>query len=221
MGAKPQARPESRGEVELLTQELALARKTKASNKVIRLLTRQLEKATEEEERLLHQLAHENAQKLAVLAARFMGNGANAKDIAQEAFLSLRRHLKMRPLSEAKSLIESPVELERLMARITACRAYDFFRKMSRLQETAMDDVADIDLGEAPTLDPATALEVSRLQRAYEDLPPAQRIAHVLHHYYGFTDTEFEDHFDWSKTNSRTLVSRATRALKRAMEVNE
>jgi len=63
------------------------------------------------------------------------------------------------------------------------------------------------------------AVDIERLERAYATLPPAQRIAHVLHHYYGFTDADFEATLGLTRTNSRTLVHRAHLALKRAMEM--
>jgi len=176
-----------------------------------------VERLRREQGHLVEQLARQHADTLFVLAARLVGR-SDAGDVAQEAFISLTRWIMRKPVSEAKALLGTPDDLRKFMFRITACRAYDFWRTRSCWEELPIDDEREAIPDEA-LREPHTAIELGRLERAYAALPLAQRVAHVLHHYYGFTDTDFEATLGFSKTNSRTLVCRANRALRRAMEM--
>lgn len=176
---------------------------------------RQLEEARQEQSRLVREFAQEHSRSLLRLATRLVG-GNDAEDVAQEAFVDLARRIKNRPAAETMALLESPEALSRLMYRITACRAYDHLRRLRR------NAIADRSVDAETVVDqppPHRAeIDVRRVEYAYAALPPAQRVAHVLHHYYGFTDADMEATLGISKVNSRTLVRRANLALKRAME---
>jgi DNA-directed RNA polymerase specialized sigma24 family protein len=187
-----------------------------SSGRVIGLQQWQLERTRRDQANLVEQLASQHAETLVVLAARLVGQ-SDAQDVAQDAFISLTRWIMKKPLPEATALLESPEALRRFMFRITACRAYDFWRARGRREELAHGDEIDEVADEAPC-DPGLGIDLGRLERAYDGLPPAQRIAHVLHHYYGFTDAEFEATLGLTRTNSRTLVRRANLALRRAMK---
>ena len=114
--------------------------------------------------------------------------------------------------------LRSPTDLRKLMCRITACRAFEHLRR-GESSTRAPDDRAEIEVVDDSTTQRLhMTLEVERVERAYGSLTAMQRIAHVLHYYYGFTDTDFQLTLGISKTNSRTLVSRANRALRRALE---
>jgi DNA-directed RNA polymerase specialized sigma24 family protein len=177
-----------------------------------------IEGAHGEQARLLQQLADLHANTLLLLASRLVGR-RDAHDVAQDAFISLARWIMKQPVLEARALLDAHDELSRFMFRVTACRAYDFWRKRSR-RELVTDDGGEIEhIIDDRHRDPGIALELARLDHAYAALPPAQRIAHVLHHYYGFTDADFEATLGLTRTNSRTLVRRANLALKRAMEM--
>lgn len=150
-----------------------------------------------ERARLVKQLAGEYRTQLLMLAARLVGRD-HAEDVAQQAFVRLAQRIAKRPLPEVMALLRSPPDLRKLMYRIAVCRAFEHMRRLAERPE----------LGE----------DAGRLEAAYASLSPMQRIAHVLHYYYGFTDADFKLTLGISKTNSRTLVCRANRALKRAME---
>lgn len=105
------------------------------------------------------------------------------------------------------------------MCRITACRAFEHLRRREIPSGASHGDRAEIEVVDVSMPQRLhTTLDVERVERAYASLSAMQRIAHVLHYYYGFTDTDFQLTLGISKTNSRSLVSRANRALRRALE---
>lgn len=175
----------------------------------------------EEQASLLQQFVREYGRQLLTMAARMVGR-THAKDVAQEAFVRLAERIERWPLPEVMALLRSSTDLEKLMCRITACRAFEHLRRRESLTGAPDDDRAEIEV-----VDPSmpqrlhTTLDVERVERAeraYASLSPAQRIAHVLHYYYGFTDTDFQVALGISRTSSRALVGRANRALRRALE---
>ena len=172
----------------------------------------------EEQASLLQQFVREYRRQLLTMATRMVGR-TYAEDVAQEAFVRLAERIERRPLPEVMALLRSPTDLRKLMCRITACRAFDHLSRRERLTSASNDDPAEIEVVDVSmTQRLHMTLDVERVKLAYASLSPMQRIAHVLHYYYGFTDTEFQLTLGISKTNSRTLVSRANRALRRALE---
>jgi RNA polymerase sigma factor (sigma-70 family) len=172
----------------------------------------------EEQASLLQQFVREYRRQLLTMATRMVGR-TYAEDVAQEAFVRLAERIERRPLPEVMALLRSPTDLRKLMCRITACRAFEHLSRRERLTSASNDDRAEIEVVDVSmTQRLHTTLDVERVKRAYASLSPMQRIAHVLHYYYGFTDTDFQLTLGISKTNSRTLVSRANRALRRALE---
>lgn len=167
---------------------------------------------------MVQQLVREGGRQLLTMATRMVGR-AHAEDVAQEAFVKLAERIERRPLPEVMALLRSPTDLRKLMCRITACRAFEHLRRREDLIGASNDDRAEIEIGEVSLSQRLqTTLDVERVERAYASLSPMQRIAHVLHYHYGFTDTDFQLTLGISKTNSRTLISRASRALRRALE---
>jgi RNA polymerase sigma factor (sigma-70 family) len=164
---------------------------------------REQQAVPDEQECLIQQFARDHGPALLRLAARMVG-ASSAEDIAQEAFVRLAKRIEEWPLHEVSELLRSPSDLRRLMSQIMACRAYELLRR--RWTDWATAAGAETDHGGDP------------VERALRSLPPMQRIAHVLHHHCGFSDAELAATLGISKMMSRSLVYRATRALKRAME---
>ena len=172
-----------------------------------------------EQSRLVRQFVLEYRTQLLLLAARMVGR-QHAEDVAQEAFVRLAERIARRPLPEVMALLRSPTDLRRLMYRITACRAFEHLRRSRPWASAAPAGDDDLEPFADDTAQRLQAtLDAARVERAYGSLTPMQRIAHVLHYYYGFTDSDFKHTLGISKTNSRTLVSRANRALQRALEI--
>lgn len=166
---------------------------------------REQQAVREEQECLIQQFARDHGPPLIRLAARMVGSGS-AEDIAHEAFVRLAKRIEEWPLDQVRELLRSPSDLRRLMSRIIACRAYELLRRRQSRADRATD-------GGDETDDDGDLLE-----RALCGLPPMQRIAHVLHHHCGLSDAELAATLGISNMAGRSLVHRATRALKRAME---
>jgi RNA polymerase sigma-70 factor (ECF subfamily) len=173
-----------------------------------------------EQAELLRQFVREHARWLRNLAARFVGF-ISADDVAQDAFESLICWTRMNPIPKVMELLRSHEDTKKLLYTITARRAYDHFRRRQRRRE-ARDD-AEIERREVrQSMERARVDEqIDRVERAYATLSPMQRIAHVLHHYCGCSHAEAAALLEISETNCRTLVCRANRALKSAMEIRQ
>jgi len=176
-----------------------------------------------EQEYLIRQFVRDHGQQLIGLAARLVGR-ASAEDVAQEAFVRLAKRIEQCPLPEVMGLLRSPSDLRRLMFRITACRAYEHLRRRysrGQAQGTGeLERALDEESLQRSQHDLELDLSVDAIEQAYRTLPPMQRLAHVLHHYYGLTDSELAAVLETSPSNCRSLVFRATRALRRAMEMD-
>jgi DNA-directed RNA polymerase specialized sigma24 family protein len=170
-----------------------------------------------EQSRLVRQFFLDHRTQLLLLAARMVGR-QHAEDVAQEAFVRLAERIAHRPLPDVMALLRSPPDLRKLMYRITACRAFEHLRRRPRWASAAPADDDPVPITDDAAQRLQVALDAARVERAYASLAPMQRIAHVLHYYYGFTDSDFKLTLGISKANSRTLVCRANRALKRALE---
>jgi DNA-directed RNA polymerase specialized sigma24 family protein len=183
------------------------------------ILEQMLGEARREQDELIREFVHQHARALEVLAARLVGR-ADAEDVAQDAFVNLVKWVQTTPVDEAMACLRSEDGLLKLMCKMTWCRAYDHLRR--RKDELAGDgEQLERTVEDRSGVCSQVALDVKRVERAYRRLPPAQRIAHVLHHYYGFTDADLEATLGITKANARTLVCRANLALKAAMEITQ
>jgi RNA polymerase sigma factor (sigma-70 family) len=218
MTRKPGPEEPDDDEVRQLERQLEAVRQDPAQGGLVQILERRLETLRSEQKKLVWQLARHYGHALRMMATRLVGSG-EADDVTQEAFISLLRWVQARPASGVKALLDSTNGVQRMLFRFTACRSYDLLRQRAsrREQLTAGGEESELGDGEAATAPQYLAAELARLERAYATLPPAQRVVHVLHHYYGFTDADFEETLGLSKANSRTLAHRARVALKRAM----
>ena len=148
--------------------------------------------------RRIRRFIHGQARALHVLAARLVGC-TDATAIAQHAISSLARRLWFQPSLESMALVKAPRRLWRLTCQLMACEAYYHLRNWPRDRERDLD----------------------RLGRAFDALPPAQRVIFILHYYYEFQEADFEEMFHLTKRQSQVLVLCAYRALKRAMGENQ
>jgi RNA polymerase sigma factor (sigma-70 family) len=189
---------------------------------VVGIAVRPVESVRPDQDELIRQFAHEHGPALRKVARRMVGR-EDGDDVAQEAFVNLLNRIRAKSQQEVTELLHSPHQLVKLMYTITARRAFDHLRRKRRRRDELTEDGAPAEsrLGEPGTLHQHVSIEIRRLARAYELLPPIQRIVHVLHHHCGFTDADLEVTLGISKTNSRTLVHRANETLIRAMEKNQ
>ena len=175
-----------------------------------------------ERDSLFHRFVQGHAGWLRRLATRLVGRN-DGDDVAQEALVSFMKWSRTHPLQQVLELLRSAEQSKALVYTIAARRAYEHLRRRERRRDHPTVDGAEIERGTSEPAMPRLGVraDLDRLEAAYAALSPMQRIAHVLHHHYGFTDAELAETLGTSKTNSRTLVCRANRALKSAMEMKQ
>src|SRR5215467_1528393 len=122
-----------------------------------------------EQANLIRRFVHDHAPALHLLAAR-LGGREEAMTVAQEAIANLAQRIWMMPRREAMELVTDPERLWCLICKLIGCRAYDHLKKRP----------------------PNRECDVDRVQLAHDLLSPAERVIYILHHYYGFTDSDFE-----------------------------
>jgi len=176
---------------------------------------RELDHQRLEQRSLFYKLIREHSPLVRRLAARIIGQH-EADDVAQEAFVSFTKWLRQRPLQDGTALLQSPLEARALLCTMAARRAYDARRRPRPVLTATGNEIEET--ARSRPIDPELGLELEQLSAAYDALPLLQRIAHMLHYRYEFTDTELSATLGIPKSTCRTLVSRANRALSRAME---
>ena len=142
------------------------------------------------------------------LATRILGDQAEAEDVAQEAFLRLWRHAQAWQPGRAK--------LSTWLHRVTVNLCIDRKRKKTAI---ALDSIP-----EPPSRSPgATSLiaqrqTAKRVQAAISELPERQRIAILLCHYEGYSNSDTADMLDTTVEAVESLLARGRRALKQALK---
>ena len=193
----------------------ALAEISQADDEARRAV-QQLEQLRRDQRTLLRRLYHDESPELRRLALRLVG-GRDADDVAQEAFVSLIRWLGKQAPERGVALLSSPDEVRPLLFTMAVRRAYDVLRRRRDLLTESGNEIEQA--SRAREITPELRLEFERLNAAYRALPPLQRIAHVLHHSYGCSDSDLATTLGIPKATCRSLICRANRSLRRAMEI--
>jgi len=147
-------------------------------------------------------------QQLAInVAYRFLGNREEAEDLAQQAFLNiLERAESYRPTAQFKTF------LYRVVAN--ACMDY---RRKKRPQPRAF-----LPERESVSSDPGSRMareeRVEMVREAIDGLPERQRMALVLQQYEDLSYLEIADVMDCSRSAVESLLVRARRNLRDALE---
>jgi RNA polymerase sigma factor (sigma-70 family) len=172
----------------------------------------------EQEQQRIDQFLRRELQWFHVMAGRMAG-WADAEDVVQDACIHLLKCIRRMPRSESAKTLTSDGALRALMSTITSRRAFDFLRKKQRKKEHVTADGASLERGDDGSVQRSqAALDVDRLERAYRAMRPIQRIVHVLHHFYEFTARDCAKTLHLTESNVETLIYRATKMLKYAME---
>ena len=145
---------------------------------------------------------------------------------------SLLLYICKLPQQKSIDILASDTALRSLMCKITLRRAYDVLRRRKRSREDLTTDEAMVEHGdESAILRSQAQIDVARLEQVYSAMDPIQRFAHILHHFYGYKARECAamlsaalkelrvDTRDLTEAGIETKISRATKALKRAMEM--
>jgi len=177
---------------------------------------RHMDELHQELRQLFKQVVTAESGLIRGLSRRLVGSN-DADDVAQETFVSLMKWLRKRSVEDALDFLRCGSGVRPLLCTIAIRRAFDARR---RRHHAKVETDGDIE-GSAPdraVRSPHVGFELLRLETAYEALPPMQRIAHVLHYHYGFTDADLSATLEIAKSTCRTLIRRARLMLKSAME---
>jgi RNA polymerase sigma-70 factor, ECF subfamily len=150
------------------------------------------------------------------LAWRMLGNLEDARDVAQEVFMRLYRHLdKLDPDRDAAPWLRA--------ITVNACQ--DARERGRRHAASSLDD-PDRPLGPLEIAHPsdlhesfAHGQEVRRTLKALDALPAKERAALVLRDVEGLSTQEVARLLDSTQTTVRSQVSRARLHLRRALGV--
>jgi RNA polymerase sigma-70 factor, ECF subfamily len=144
---------------------------------------------------------------IANLAARLVGDRADAMDVTQDVFIDL--------LSKLGSL-RDPSALKAWLVRCTVRRAHRVFRrrKLRRLLglDRTLDDMT-LDALASPETSAETRVELARVSAVLASLPVRQRIAWLLRHVEGETLPAVAHAIETSLATAKRDIAEAERAI--------
>ena len=155
----------------------------------------------------LGELVRRHQANVLGLAHRLLGQQDHAEDVAQEAFLRVRRAARQfRP--EAK--------FSTWLYRIVVNLCQDRLRRLCRAPVELSAD--RIDARHDEPLDELAARELAeRVRRAVASLPERQRTAVLLHRFQQLSHVEIAEVTGWSASTVESLLVRAYRQLRRSL----
>ncbi|UCI31485.1 RNA polymerase sigma factor [Mesorhizobium sp. B4-1-4] len=133
------------------------------------------------------------------LAARMLGDTAEAEDVAQETFVRIWRH--------ASSWRRGSARFDTWIHRVTLNLCYDRLRRRREWVTNDLPDVAD------PAPLPDSREETHRVERALQAIAPRQREAIILVYYQEMSNIEAAATLEISIDALESLLSRGRRAL--------
>jgi RNA polymerase sigma factor (sigma-70 family) len=166
-----------------------------------------LSRITENQQGAVGEMVARKLPRLLALATRMLGDGDEAKDVAQEVFLRIWKQAKRWKSGQAK--------FDTWLHRVALNLCYDRIR---RRREVSIDDDHEL----AESVDPAPlpeerideALYSSYVADALAALPARQREAIVLQYYQELSNIEAAALMNISVDALESLLSRARRNLR-------
>lgn len=138
---------------------------------------------------------------------RMTGNGADADEVAQEAFLRI--------WTRADSWQSDRVRFTTWLFRIARNLAIDRHRRRRETNDEDLEQIVDETPDTAHTIDAERRRKM--MQNAIAQLPERQRTALVLCHFDGMSNPDAAAVLDVSVDALESLLSRARRSLKAAL----
>ncbi|TPL10818.1 RNA polymerase sigma factor [Mesorhizobium sp. B2-4-14] len=133
------------------------------------------------------------------LAARMLGDTAEAEDVAQETFVRIWRH--------ASNWRRGGARFDTWIHRVTLNLCYDRLRRRREWVTNDLPEVAD------PAPLPDSREETHRVERALQAIAPRQREAIILVYYQEMSNIEAAATLEISIDALESLLSRGRRAL--------
>jgi DNA-directed RNA polymerase specialized sigma24 family protein len=165
-------------------------------------------------------IAFQYQRNVRLLATWLIGAiGADeADDVAQEAYLDLHKWVCRHP-EKVEALLSSKDGVQRFLIYITTCRARDLLRQRTSRRDRLTTIGYTHELYSDSAVDPVqhVTMEINQLSRIYQMLPFDQRVVHILHYHFGYTDGQIEKVLGANKNSIRSLAHRANEAIKRAL----
>jgi RNA polymerase sigma-70 factor (ECF subfamily) len=149
--------------------------------------------------------------RLLALAARMIGDPAEAEDVAQECFVRLWR--------QASRWRSGGARIDTWLHRVALNLCYDRLRKRREVAVAILPDRADP--GPAPDARLAEADEARRVAQALQALPERQREAILLHYYQDMSNIDAAAVMEISVEALESLLARARRRLRALLGENE
>ena len=153
-------------------------------------------------------LVNRHLRSLLAVGRRMLGEDSEAEDVAQEALLRLWRSAGKIEIGEAG--------LRPWLNRVAANLCLDRLRTRKIAPQT-LDEMPDVGTPALQQLGLEEAQLTKRVDRALQDLPERQRLALVLFHYQGLSQGEAAAALDVSQDALESLLARARRSLRTAL----
>lgn len=153
-------------------------------------------------------LINRYSKMILAMAQRMTGSREDAEDITQEVFIKIFRQAAKWETGRAR--------LSTWIHRVTVNQCYDRLRKKRETGVSEVPDMMDDAAGPASQLQSQQTSD--RVRAAMADLPERQRAALLLSHFEGLSNTETSEILDISVEAVESLLSRARRALRNALQ---
>ena len=153
-------------------------------------------------------LINRYSPRIMALAQRMTGSREDAEDITQDVFIKIFR--------QAGNWESGKAKFSTWVHRVTVNRCYDRLRKK---RETGVDEVPDmVDDATGPAGQLHARQTADRVKAAIDELPDRQKAALILSHYDGVSNIEAAEILEISVEAVESLLSRARRALRNALQ---
>ena len=148
------------------------------------------------------QLVARHQQSAWNAAYRFLGNEADAEDVAQEAFLRVL---------DAADRYRPTASFRTYLYRIVARLCLDLSRRQKLRVHSELPDVAD--KNETPDKAFEIREQAAAIRQSLDALPPKQKMAVILRYYEGLGYREIAEVLDTTNKGVERLLSRARTKL--------